>query len=65
MDKRIKQLVRQASTWPGWRVQETRAGWMLYPPDRSQSGVLVHRTPSDRRAWQNTVGELRKRGAPL
>jgi hypothetical protein len=65
VDKQVKELVRQASTWQGWRVRQTKAGWMLYPSDKGQSGVLVHRTPSDHRAWQNTIGELRRRGAPV
>jgi len=36
-----------------------------YPPDKTQSGVLIHGTPGDRRAWANTVSLLRKRGAPV
>lgn len=63
--KEIKGLVAAASDWPGWRVEATKAGWMLYPPDKSQSGVLIHKTPSDRRSWANTIALLRKRGAPV
>jgi hypothetical protein len=51
---------------PGWRVEETSSGWMLYPPDRAQSGVLVHKSPGSRKRWyENTVALLRQRGAPL
>ena len=63
--KEIRQLVAAAETWPGWRVETTKAGWMLYPPDKTKSGVLIHATPSDRRAWKNTIALLRKRGAPV
>jgi hypothetical protein len=65
MDKRIAELIREARNWAGWRVEDVKAGWALYPPDRSKSPVLVHRTPSDHRAWQNTISELRKRGGPV
>lgn len=66
MDKKeIEQLIRGAQKWQGWRVVETKKGWMLYPPDKSQSGVPVHKTPSDWRAWQNLKSQLRRRGAPI
>ena len=63
--KEVRRLVKAAEGWPGWRVETTKAGWMLYPPDKSQSGVLIHGTPSDRRAWANTIALLRRRGAPV
>lgn len=64
-DKEIDRLINEASGWPGWRVEKTRKGWVLYPPDKSQSGVTIHGTPSDWRAWKNTISLLRKRGAPV
>jgi len=64
-DKKITRLIAEARKWPGWRVEDTRKGWMLYPPDKTQSGVLIHGTPGDRRAWANTVSLLCKRGAPV
>jgi len=63
--KDVARLVREARSWAGWRVEETKKGWMLYPPDKALSGVLIHRTPSDWRWWRNTLGELRRRGAPV
>lgn len=63
--KEIKKLIADARGWAGWRVVEAKAGWMLYPPDKSQSGVAVHKTPSDHRAWKNLRSELRRRGAPV
>ena len=66
MDKRVKELVRQAGTWQGWRVEETKAGFMLYPPDKALSGVLVHKSPAPNKRWyENTVALLRQRGAPI
>lgn len=62
--KEVKRLVAEAPSW-GWRVQETKKGWMLFPPDKSLSGVTVHKTPSDGRSWKNTLADLRKRGAPV
>lgn len=63
--KEIKRLIEAASHWPGWRVEATKSGWMLYPPDKSQSGVLIHGTESDKRAMANTISRLRQRGAPV
>lgn len=66
MDKKeIERLIRDARKWQGWRVVDTKKGWMLYPPDKNWSGVPVHKTPSDWRSWKNLMSELRKRGAPV
>jgi hypothetical protein len=54
--------VRKAATAQGWRVVEVKNGWMLYPPDSTQSPVLVHKTESDQRAIRNTIGRMRQRG---
>jgi hypothetical protein len=58
-------LIRQARRWPGWRVEDTRNGWTIYPPDRRQPPIVVHRTESDRRAERNTIARLRRAGAPV
>lgn len=65
MDKEVGKLIRGAKKWPGWRIEETRKGWMLYPPDKALGQVLVHKSPSDRRAWANILSQLRQRGAPV
>lgn len=58
-------LVRDAQKWPGWRVEVTKKGWMIYPPDRTLSGVSIHKTQSDHRAYRNAVHLLKQRGAPI
>lgn len=63
--KEVKQLIAQVQTWNGWRVEEKAKGWMIYPPNKELSGVMVHRTPSDHRWLKNAMSELRKRGAPV
>ena len=45
----------------GWREEETRDGIMFYPPDKTQSGVLVHRNPTEQ-ALKKTVSQMRQRG---
>lgn len=35
---------------------------MLVPPDPARPAVTIHRTPSDRRSWNNTVAQLRASG---
>lgn len=63
--KEVRDPIDQANTWQGWRVEKTKKGWMLYPPDKSLSPVLIHATPSDHKAWKNTRALLKKRGAPI
>lgn len=64
-DKQVRKLIQEARGWAGWRVIEVKKGWMLYPPDKSLAPINVHKTPSDRRAWQNTLSRLRRSGAPI
>ncbi len=54
--------VRKAAAAQGWRVVEVANGWMLYPPDATESGVLIHKTESDQRAIRNTIARMRQRG---
>ena len=34
---------------------------MFYPPDKTQSGVLIHRNPTEQ-ALKKTVSQMRQRG---
>lgn len=63
--KRRPQDLVKAAEGQGWRVKPTRNGWMLYPPDRTRSPVLIHRSPSDHRWWANAVSLLRKSGLDI
>lgn len=64
-NKDVKQLIALVQSWNGWRVEEKAKGWMIYPPSKEFSGVMVHRSPSDHRWLKNVMSELRKRGAPV
>jgi hypothetical protein len=57
----LAEVIAEA-TQQGWRVEQTKGGFMLYPPDRMLSPVAVHRTPSDQRAIRNFRAEMTKRG---
>ncbi len=46
----------------GFRFQETRNGWQIFPPDKSKSPVVVHKTESDIRAEMNTLMRLKRAG---
>ncbi len=62
-DKRAKQLQRLA--WDaGWWPERKRAGIMWLAPDGVDC-VMVHGTPSDRRAYDNMRADFRARGLQL
>lgn len=65
VEREVRELVNEVASWEGWRVEETKKGWKLLPADKTQSPVMVHKTPSDWRWRKNVVSQLRKRGAPL
>lgn len=63
--KEARELIRQVQGWAGWRVEPTKNGWAIFPPDKSIKPIHVHRTESDWRAIRNTISLLKKAGAPL
>ena len=63
--KDVVKLVKQAARWPGWRVEEKRNGYAIYPPNKAFGAVVVHLTESDHRAMANTVARLRQCGAAI
>lgn len=56
--------IEKALTAQGWRIVETTKGKAYYSPDGVHI-VQVHRTPSDRRALNNVIAELRRKGATI
>lgn len=53
-----KELRRQ-----GWELTPTRNGhWRCVPPDRGKPIVHVSGTPSDRRAIDKVLGDLKRSG---
>ena len=60
--KSLKKLFKELESEQGARIETRRKGWMVYPPDTSRSAVMIHKTPSDRRAWANMLSELRRSG---
>lgn len=60
--KSLKKLFKELESEQGARIETRRKGWMIYPPDTSRSAVMIHKTPSDRRAWANMLSELRRSG---
>lgn len=57
--KEIRELVRELES-QGWRVEATRKHLRAYPP--TGSPVTLPSTPSDHRAFANTIALLRARG---
>ena len=63
--KDIAQLVRALQA-QGWRVERSGGGhYKAFPPDTSKPMVTIASTPSDRRAFRNTIALLRRSGADL
>lgn len=62
MSKKDWKKVRKAALDQGWTAKSIKDGEMLFPPDKSKSPVTVHGTPSDRRAFANTLAEMRRQG---
>lgn len=60
--KELKKLLAKLEREQGARIEKTKSGWMVYPPDKSKPGVSIHGTPSDRRSWANMISELRRSG---
>ncbi len=64
-NKEVEKLIRQVRQWNGWRVKESANGYVIYPPDKTQAPVSVHKTPSDHRWRANVIARLRRAGGPL
>lgn len=54
--------IRKAAERQGWRVEVTKKGWRLTPPDKTKPAVVMHNTPSDHRAEKNLIATLRRSG---
>lgn len=53
--------LRQELERQDWRVDDRGVRWLAYSPD-GQMIVTIHLTPSDHRAWRNTISRLRRGG---
>lgn len=58
--KRQRELIEKVER-QGWRVEDRGSAWLCFSPD-GQTIVTVHKTPSDHRAYQNTISRLRRGG---
>lgn len=62
MPNRDWERIRKAAIEQGWRSKPTKKGEFLIPPDEGREVVAVHGTPSDRRAIQNHLAEMKRQG---
>lgn len=58
--KELKDLLK-ALRAAGWRVEDSRH-FRCFPPDVTKPIVVIAKTPSDRRTWQNMLALLRRSG---
>ncbi|NHI16881.1 hypothetical protein [Microbacterium excoecariae] len=61
MDKDLKILLQKLAA-QSWEERRTKKGLYAVPPDPSKPMVLIHLTPSDRRAWKNMMAQLKRSG---
>lgn len=62
MSKDFRDIKREAER-QGWVVEPTKNGhWKFFPPDPQMSIVFASGTPSDRRAIDSLIGDLRRSG---
>jgi hypothetical protein len=52
--------VTKAAEQQGWRIEPTRDGYMLYPPDRTKTPVLVHRHAPEH-SVKKVISHMRQR----
>lgn len=65
MDKEMRKTLGELEAHQGWKIVVGRKHIKAIPPDKSKPIVVISATPSDHRAWQNTLARLRKSGAVL
>jgi hypothetical protein len=58
--KEVRELVKAAKK-QGWRVKETKKGYLLYDPS-GRHKELVHQTPSDPRGLRDSLSRMRRFG---
>jgi hypothetical protein len=60
LDKEVRTVIREARR-QGFRIAETKKGWMVYGKE-GIGQALLHRTPSDPRGFLNDIAQLRRLG---
>jgi hypothetical protein len=61
MEKDFKKVIRRAER-AGWTVKVKKKGFQLVPPDKNKEIVTIHGTPSDQRAFNNFLSQMRQSG---
>lgn len=66
MVREIADIVDMVEEEPGWRVEGTRRGWQIYPPDKSLPIIQASSFSTDLHAAENLRAQLRRANfAPL
>jgi hypothetical protein len=65
MNKEVEELISTVKSWKGWRVEDRKKGYLVFPPDKAHQPIPIHRTPSGHRWKANTVAKLRRAGGPI
>lgn len=60
LKKEVNEIVKEARK-QGWRVKETKKGYLLLDPTGDHAETL-HKTPRDQRGVRNSVSRMRRYG---
>lgn len=60
-NKELKELFKRLKG-QGFRIEEIKSGWQVFPPDPNFDPITIHGTPSDHRAWKNMMSRLKRAG---
>lgn len=64
LPKDIKRLLGRLRE-QGWGIEQGTRHVVVVPRDKTKRKVTISGTPSDYRAYQNTIAELRRSGARI
>lgn len=54
--------LEKAAREQGWKIDRTKKGIRLVPPDPTKAIVIIHGSPSEQRGLRNKLSEMKRSG---